>query len=371
MDIGCRFYTPALIADDIASHAGHTDIVVDLFAGFGNLHKAFLRNCLKTKALALDINPATINCEEQRENVSFRIVNCLDPDNIRLQLPPKCQKTMTFVLNPPFKMISAEQEISLWKKIGDFTPKFLTYRIECVAISAAIQAAPTGSILYAIIPDMILHSKRTITFFELLKRHFSLEITNTYKRARFSSAEVDVSVIRLHKNNISCISKYLDASTYLCSEKSIFTDKYKSIEDKICIFRGKVRPTSERELQISVKNLRVGGVKIKGTFYKRDIKDNKISNYSVAGDILLARVGPRMLGRVGIISTNYVITNESIFTLRITDSSLRKKVYSELISNSFIDWCLSKSRGTANYFITKDSVKEFILNIFSKMQMSP
>jgi restriction endonuclease S subunit len=91
-----------------------------------------------------------------------------------------------------------------------------------------------------------------------------------------------------------------------------------------------------------------------------DLIKAKEKNFSVSGDILIARVGQRMIGRVGILSGKSVLTNESIFTLRILDKKIRMFVYNVLKTSFFHSWCKTSARGTANYFITKNDLKNFI-----------
>ena len=363
MDIGCRFYTPSNISDGIANHVGSRGLVVDLFSGSGNLLEAFIRQDYTQKALAFDINPSVLHHTPFNGKVETKIIDCLNPDSIKKGLGNHEKLSISFILNPPFKRISIKKELTCWKNFNNFQPSFFTQRIECVAIAAAIQAAPVGSSLYVIIPEIVLETQGASIFFELLRRHYSLKVVNTYKRARFSSAYVDVVVISLEKSNNKSITQLLKKDSQKQKTTLQAANNKNKLENEFKLFRGKVRPPCERDKQTSVKDLKIGGVNIIGNKTHSDLLDGQISNYSSKGDILLARVGQRMIGRIGVISKHFTITNESILTLRITNSTNRLKVYDYLKSEDFLKWCKTVSRGTANYFITNRDFKTLISDL--------
>lgn len=362
MDIGCRFYTPVEISEDIANHAGEYDLIVDLFSGVGNLYKAFFRKGYANRALAFDINPAVFPEIDSNGQVTNKLVDCLNPIEIRKELNGH-SGVAAIILNPPFKRIPISQELLYWKKFSNYHPKYCTQRIECIAIAAAISAAPKDSVLYVIIPDIVKESKQASIFFNALKKNFSLTVVKNYKRARFSSAEVDVVVIQLRKHSNECITKIIERIERRNGCNRIVLNNDFSNNIGFTLFRGRVRSENDRKTQISVKDLKKGGISIVGNKNELALKKLNEINYSIAGDILLARVGQRTIGRVGIIIDDCVLTNESILTLRISNERVRMIVYSELKSTSFIDWCERKARGTANYFITKKDFNKYILTI--------
>ena len=364
MDIGCRFYTPFEISDGIAHHAGKKELVVDLFSGIGNLYKAFLRRAYAKKAIAFDINPSGFTNNSSNKVIN-KIVDCLNPIALKTELNGYRREATAFILNPPFKRIPKSQELLYWEKFNGFQPTFVTQRIECVAIAAAINAAPKESVIYVIIPEIVLNSNQASVFFELLKVKYSMQVVRKYKRARFSSAEVDVAVIMLKKNSNVCFTKFLEQKDF-GRRNNGNNDKLKSLSPQFYLFRGKIRNLHDRKTQMSAKDLKAGGIDIIGNKKEEDLKLAEETNYSAAGDILLARVGPRMIGRVGMISEDCVLTNESLFSIRIPDLKKRSFVYQRLISSEFIDWCNCSAKGTANYFITKDDLNQYIENLISK-----
>jgi len=368
MDIGCRFYTPVEISDGIAIHAGEKELLVDLFSGAGNLYKAFFKKGYAVKALAFDINPSVFIQNDYNDKVINKVVDCLNPKEVRNEINGHSNMVMAFVLNPPFKRIPIKQELQYWKRFNGYQPRVFTQRIECVAIAAAIHAAPKDSVLYVILPEIVLESQQASLFFEALKTSCSMSLVNKYKRARFSSAEVDVAVIMLRKLSNECITKVLERQTANSQFKSFSTGIKKAVDRNFELFRGKVRAVIERKLQISVKDLKIGGIKIIGNKTEIDLLKTKEKNYSIPGDILIARVGQRMIGRVGIISDNCVLTNESIVTLRILDKQIRMFVYDVLKSSSFISWCKTSARGTANYFITNRDLKNFVSHLIKNIK---
>jgi len=360
-DVGCRFYTPVEISDGIANHAGKKDLIVDLFSGGGNLYKAFVRKGYAAKTLAFDINHSILRENDCNEEVVNKIVDCLNPDEVRDELNCHSNLSIAFILNPPFKRISIKQELFYWKRFNGYQPRIFTQRIECIAIAAAIHAAPKDSVFYVILPEIVLESQQTSLFFEALKVYYSMSLVKTYKRAQFSSARVDVAVIMLIKQSGECITKVLErqVANDQCITPSPNCHK-KMVDQEFQLFRGRVREVSERKLQVSVKDIKIGGVNIIGNKIETDLFKTKETNYSIRGDILIARVGQRMIGRVGIIASNCAITNESIVTIRILDERIRMFVYDALKTSSFMDWCKASARGTANYFLTNRDLKNYI-----------
>lgn len=360
MDIGCRFYTPVEISDCIANHAGEKGLIVDLFSGVGNLYKAFFRKGSATKALAFDINPSVFIKNDYSNKVINNVADCLNPEEVKNKINGHSNMNMAFILNPPFKRIPIKQELFYWKRFDGYQPRVLTQRIECVAIAAAINVAPKDSVIYVILPEIVLESKQASLFFKALKTSYTMSLVKKYKRARFSSAEVDVAVIMLRKKCSECITKVLEKQISKIKSGSLSNGNKKIADLEFKLFRGKVRAVIARKLQISVKDLKIGGIKIIGNKTESDLLKNRENNYSIPGDILIARVGQRMLGRVGIVSDNCVLTNESIFTLRILDDKIRMFIYDVLKSSSFFRWCKTSARGTANYFITNRDLKLYV-----------
>lgn len=359
MDIGCRFYTPNRISEDIAKHAGKQNVIVDLFAGGGSLYKAFLRENLAQQAFALDINPLTLLDYRPNGKVVHEVVNCLNPNNINEVVPVDETKKVLFTLNPPFKRISHSNELAFWKEFKNYKPKYLTQRIECIAIAAAIQAAPKGSKIYAIIPQIVLDSTFTASFFNSLKINYAMEVVKSYKRIKFSAAEVDVSVISIKKLCDKCITSILKQPSGGV-DQSYDSTRVKTTNNGVKIFRGKVRPPDLRDCQTSARHLKTGGADIYGILSIEELRHLDIKNYSIAGDILVARVGQRMLGRVGSVVRNCVITNESLYTLRIENKNLQNRIYQSLLSHTFREWCASVARGTANYFLSVQDIRLWI-----------
>jgi hypothetical protein len=360
MDIGCRFFTPIYISEDIAQVAGSPELIVDLFAGGGNLHKAFLRKEYAVKALALDINQDILDSYCFDDQVEVKFANCLNIRSIEAVLTEFANTEMTFVLNPPFKRITAKQEQAYWSQFDNYCPEHLTQRIECVAIASAIQAAPCGSCFYVIVPQLVLQSKKTAPFFAALKKSYSLKVVKEYNKALFSSAEVDVAVISLSKGKNKNLPEILNHhfrkhETFAIKERA---EPY--VHDSFHISRGLVRAPEDRRWQISAKHLKVGGVEIEGPLTYSDYYSRGISNCSMSGDILIARVGRRMLGRVGVLTSKSALTNESIFSLRVKDATEREVVYNAIKSEEFANWCKKHARGTANYFLTKKDVAQWV-----------
>lgn len=365
MDIGCRFYTPFEISDDIAKHAGKKELVVDLFSGLGNLYKAFLKRGYAKKAIAFDINPSAFINNESNNRVINKVVDCLCPATVKMELNGYGKHVTAFILNPPFKRIPKTQELLYWEKFNGFQPTIITQRIECVAIAAAINAAPKDSVIYVIIPEIVLESQQASVFFEILRKNYSMEVLRKYKRAKFSSAEVDVAVIMLKKNSNACVTDFFQnidlRGRYINNNSEL-----ESSNSQFDLFRGKVRSPHDRKIQISAKDLKTGGIDIIGNKKEKELKKAKEINYCAAGDILIARVGQRMIGRVGFVSKDCVLINESLFSIRIPNQEARSFVYQKLISDNFIEWCNSSARGTANYFITSKDLNQYIENLISE-----
>jgi hypothetical protein len=366
MDIGCRFYTPIEISNGIAIHAGQSNVIVDLFSGSGNLYKAFYRKGYANKAMAFDINPLVFKKNENGSNVIHKVVDCLNPEDVKNHINGHCNEATTFVLNPPFKRLSVKQELFYWKRFKGYQPSIVTQRVECIAIASALYAAAKSSVLYVILPEIVLDSRHTSHFCDVLKTEYSMKVIKKYKRAKFSSAEVDVVVIVLKKKSNGCITKMMEKKLEDIPNNSLINNASEIPENNFKLFRGMVRDTKNRRIQISVKDIEKGGVEIRGNKTERELIASNEKKYSFSGDILIARVGQRMMGRVGIIVKDCVLTNESIFSLRIPDRQKRIAIYNILKSKSFLQWCNTTARGTANYFLKSSDLHFYISRLIEK-----
>jgi len=356
LDWGCKFFTPKNIADYVAATICDPKLVVDLFSGSGCLHQPILNKDFDV--LAMDIDPSISLTKTSKADVNCLISDCLNPYNVKKAISEYSPVKTTIILNPPFRRIKAEREMYYWQEISKVSPKKLTNRIECLALASALVAAPINSEIIAIIPETLTRSDRVSFFFNALEKNYSLKILKTFKRARFGIAEVDIVIIKFKKNH----NKQLVS---LINESIPSSKNDKKIEIPFELFRGCIRNPNERATQTSVRDLRVGGVDIKG---QKSLNESTGKKISKAGDILIARVGVRTIGRVGQIKSGNAYTNESILSLRINKPKERVFVYNILKSEQFTNWIKKEVRGTSNYFLPTNNLKKWIASELLKQQ---
>ena len=87
------------------------------------------------------------------------------------------------------------------------------------------------------------------------------------------------------------------------------------------------------------------------------------SNLATAGDILLARVGRRCIGRVAVVERGTLPISDCVIVIRPTDDHARKKIWEKLRSESSKQILESMSLGVGAKYLTHSLIKDFLSNV--------
>lgn len=352
MDWGCQFFTPKNIAKNLAVFIKQPDLVIDLYAGSGRLHIPILESDERAKlnVLAIDIDPNISNYTDD-SRVKYITADCLDPEAVSKYIAAYLKPKTLIVLNPPFRHLNSHTEQHYWQKISniELSSNKFTHRVECLALASALSSAPMGARIVAIIPETLIKTERLSFYFQTLTSLYNMEVLTTFKRERFGLAEVDVAIISLEKISNECLVSYLNKRT---PELVTNIGNY-----PFNLFRGKVCSADIRDSQVSVRHLKLGGIPLS---LDNNAIDSSLGKTVQKGDILIARVGARMLGRVGIVITGQASINESVLCLRVENQVYRKKLYQLLVSEKYLNWLKEEARGTANRFVPTNVFKQWL-----------
>jgi len=80
------------------------------------------------------------------------------------------------------------------------------------------------------------------------------------------------------------------------------------------------------------------------------------------GDILLARVGSRCVGRVIYVNKGSLPISDCVIVIRAKNKKIRTKIWRKLCSSHFQEFLNSSILGVGPKYITHNIVKEFLTN---------
>jgi type I restriction enzyme M protein len=90
---------------------------------------------------------------------------------------------------------------------------------------------------------------------------------------------------------------------------------------------------------------------------------NKYANkFAIPGDIVLARVGSSVVGKVGIVKEGFFVPTDCLIIIRVHEN-LRDRVFSLLKSINGQEWIHAHTKGVAAQHITIEDIKNFPINI--------
>lgn len=161
--------------------------------------------------------------------------------------------------------------------------------------------------------------------------------------------------------DVANASDRMDFSFYAISQ-SYLGEKNRIIIDEFEIFRGN---TPYKELKkMGLKDF-VHTTQLKQFPYKANynVTSDLDCKFAVAGDILLARVGSRCLGRTCLIESGAVPVSDCVMVIRATSKKSRDFLWKKLSRDEASADLKQLSLGVGAKYLTHKIVKDYLLNV--------
>jgi hypothetical protein len=348
--------------------------VIDLCVGQGALLHAARERYPNAQLYGYDIDPVNIKSINQCADSYINAYHVdTTSENLIAQLPTN---TFDIVLgNPPFGTTPKSLFItSLLKDFGwDWSSTVIP--LEVLYLVLGLRLTKPGGVLSYIVPDGIITNDKFSRFRKVLIENYNVKKVTYLGSDRFYGTEARTHLITIentkpHRNCEIIVDSIIECTKLV----SISTEQFKERGDYVFhtipayisaiplknfdvdIFRGREAHKNHYESKREV---------IHTTSFKSEYREFSNSANSIdgkgtviKGDILIARVGSRIIGRVGFIKKGCFAISDCIIAIRAHNKFDRAAILQVLKSPYGKNWLESVSKGVGAKHITMKSIKE-------------
>ncbi|WP_125290823.1 N-6 DNA methylase [Erwinia sp. 198] len=372
-----QYYTANELGDDIIKlipFDGNVRSILDLSAGEGALLLAASKVYKTAKLVAFDIDPNNVKKLSNINNcISYNRDATLE-ESINLAAKNFIKYDIV-VGNPPFKSIDkTTYSDCVFKRYGLYSQKD-KIRAEVLFLLVSLDLLRKGGIAAFILPDGFFTN---VSFSELRKN-----ITDNYNilsvvevpSKSFVGTEARTHIIIIKKEcpgDRILLKSLNDQGVEIYISRNNFVGrgdfKYHSLPVPINTI-----PLGELDVEIirgsksvfnrypSLLSIHTNSFGCKPQFFKENTLITQNVNMKVArkNDIVIPRVGTRVIGKYGVIKDGYFRVSECIIIIRTSCENIFDMILSSLESDFGQKWLITAAKGVGAQHITIDIMKEF------------
>lgn len=379
-----QYYTDSNISDKLINslEIQYPNQAFDLGFGSGELLKSVKRRWSKIRLAGADIDP---------QNVSFAkseaLIDSVELDGFLENVPniilEKYGNIDILVSNPPF----------FQKRISDNCLKILQSAdlLDCISIKN--KTIPSELIFLAqnlrllsetgeigiILPAGLITGERWKSLRSLLFIRYNMKNIIQLPENSFSQTEAQTFMLIFSKNNelnkntiilshvdktkkiLIPISDAVERADYNYYEYKRQSPNLVKVEtNDFNILRG-----NKSRVKLKVDQIR----HIHSTDFSKDpsvitLENNTHKDVKVCetGDILVARVGSRCVGRIMYVSEGSLPISDCVIVIRAKSKKIRTRIWKKLCSSHFQEFLNSSLLGVGPKYITHNIIKEFLTN---------
>lgn len=383
MDLLGRYYTSDVISNLLVSNliTSHPEKILDLGLGDASLTKAAYLRWAFAKYYATEIEEnKAIAIEEKLSFVKVFAYDTLHPKTSE-KLKIKFGEIDIAICNPPYvKVDDKTKYIKLFEKIGcsEFN-KLKRITSEIVFFAHNVKLLKSDGELGIIVSDSLISGQEFRLFRETLMNKFDVRRIIQLPDNVFHKTEARTHIIFISKSKSTkrtCellmssstgeLSRPIELSysdlvfrmdyQYHNSKAEILSNKKTLNDIGATIKRGKYSGKELRQLNINYFH----STSFKDYPFFIEFEDDGRHNESKAkeGDILLCRVGKRVLGKMAVISKGNVVFSDCIFRITVP-KSYKDKVIESFISEEGQKWLNIYAHGVCSQVISKSDLLNF------------
>jgi tRNA1(Val) A37 N6-methylase TrmN6 len=358
-----QFYTESNVSEMLASmiEQSYPQSCLELSAGEGALIDALVKRFPDIKITAADIDAK--NVEFLNNKHPDAVCYYIDSTTPELFALVPCESFDVAVCNPPFKFIEVNDYLlSLITKMTSKVINAKKIRAEIVFLILNIMKIKKGGELAIILPDMFFSSKSFVWLRSFLISNFEIKKIIECNHKSFKKTEAKTHIYHIKKNVPSKSQRLVlvrNCTTISLSYKEFINEKKipqnDSIDNYFHLFRGK---KTGKECRASKKSFFHTSSYSNPSEYQRG--EPPVNECLVkSGDILIARVGSRVLGRTILYAGTDAILSDCVFCLRINDSALRDYIF-QAWEKDKAQWLDYYATGTCAKHISLENFKSYI-----------
>ena len=379
-----QYYTDQVYSDHLVKELSSPFplSVADLGFGEGSLLRAARKRWNHLKLIGVDID--LLNVEKANKN---KLIDAIHYDGFNPDLPDtiveKYGNIDLLVSNPPFFFKSIDKNIKtilkksdLWDCISSGSKKVPA---ELVFLAQNIRLLNNQSELGIILPAGLVSGEKWVSLREYLFGEFNISKviqlpTNSFKRTDAQtfifimnkknpvSTDIELSHVLYDKTiSISRADAVCRADFSFYNKTEIDSEKHYISRHRYSIYRGN---TTHKELLASAKYfIHTNQLPKEPTSLSLPNYTFGQSNLAITGDILIARVGRRCIGRVALVEKGTLPISDCVIVVRPVDDNARQKIWGKLKSESSKQILDSMSLGVGAKYLTHSLIREFLSNV--------
>lgn len=379
-----QYYTDSNISDKLINslEIQYPNQAFDLGFGSGELLKSVKRRWSKIRLAGADIDPKNVNFAKKEA-----LIDSVELDGFLENLPniilEKYGNIDILISNPPF----------FQKKISDNFLRILESADLLDCISMKSKTIPSELIFLAqnlrllsetgeigiILPAGLVTGERWKVLRSLLFRKYNMKNIIQLPENSFKQTEAQTFMLIFSRSNQ--LNGGLVTLSHINKTERIVIPICEAIERADYNYY-EYRRQSSNLLKVEAKDFDIlRGNKSRITLQADQIRhihstdfsknpsiltltDNIHENIKMCktGDILLARVGSRCVGRIIFVSGGSLPISDCVIVIRASNKNTRIKIWKKLCSSHFQEFLNSSLLGVGPKYITHNIVKEFLTN---------
>lgn len=391
MDLLGRYYTSNVISNLLISNLETSEPkrILDLGVGDASLTIAAYARWDKAKYFATEIEPKKASAIEKK--LAFiKVLHCdtLQP-NASTKLKVKFGSIDIAICNPPYVRVDDKEKYKgLFESVGcKHFSKLSRITSEIVFFAHNLKLLKHDGELGIIVSDSLITGKEFKIFRETIFEKFNVRRIIQLPDKVFNKTEARTHIIFISKaKSISNTCELLNSNLHGELSERIIVPNNLLIERMDYQFHN-----ANIHSNATAKTLKeIGAVIKRGKYSYKELRESKLSffhsvhfkensvnlcfnkpvakkhhSYSAnVGDILMCRVGKRIVGKVAIIKTGSVINSDCIYRISVP------KPYRKMVLNSFLSkegklWLKTYAHGVCSQVISKTDLENFPLLISS------
>lgn len=388
METRGQYFTAQSVSDMMVSmfHQDTPNRVIDLGVGHGSLLYAAYNRYNKADFYAADIDKKVISKISER----LPFVNALHIDGLSKglskQMKLKIGSVDIAVCNPPYFRLEKTTELKdLFNKVGlKNSTKLIKFTSDIVFLAQNLQMLKKGGELGIILPDSAFTGHEFAGLREDLLTNHNIRGIIQLPDKIFKKTEARTHILLMEKcgsiqkripiyqsdfsGNIGeavSISAddllyRMDHSYYAWKELNKYSDDIMTLGDlNVEIKRGHKTKKYLQKKDIPFFHTTSFSASIKT---KSNLKNSPVFDdiFAEPGDILIARVGKRCIGKVTMVNSGKQVISDCVYRVRAPEK-YRNRIFRELISGKGQQWLRVIAHGVCAQVISKKDLLRFPL----------
>lgn len=372
-----QFYTETALSKELASLISLPNPMscLELSAGEGSLLDSVLEKYPEIRITAIDIDPK--NHSKLIKKYSKHVVLCGDATDTELINKIKYKRFDIAVCNPPFKSIDNNRNHrALINNILGKDVSSKKIRAELIFLCLNLSLINSDGQLAIILPDLFFCSANYSWLRETLATRFKISTIIECAHNSFQKTEAKTHIYHIEKTSlhprdnityvVGGLQKIISPHEFIRKfDDSIDTE---SVRPHYSICRG----------SMSGKQCKESGLPYFHTSsfansedYNRSIDECLINKPTAScGDILIARVGTRVLGKTIVYAGQPALISDCIFRIRFDNQELRDCFLNEW--ESVRDkWIKDNANGTCAKHFSMRSMRTLVSTIINSSMIPP